>query len=98
MDESLLEWASEAMLADADGYLDFGRLLLRSTTTAVCMALHPITSTRHDSAESNPPHIDPMYYWSSGAGWPPPWRPDIAMLRDYTWRERDVVALRRSYR
>ncbi len=95
MDEALLEWTSEAMLADADGYWigHFNFFVYDHPTRGWLWLPHDLDA----AINWNDPHIDPMYYWGGDPGWAPPWQHYIAVLRDYAWRERYVAALRRSY-
>jgi hypothetical protein len=95
MDEALLEWASEAMLADADGYWigHWNYFIYDHPKRGWLFIPHDLDAT----INWNDPHIDPMYFWGGNTGWSPPWQHYIAVLRDYAWRERYVAALRRSY-
>jgi hypothetical protein len=95
MDEALLEWASEAMLADADGYWigHWNYFIYDHPKRGWLWLPHDLDA----AINWNDPRIDPLYYWGGNTGWSPPWQHYIAMLRDYAWRERFVTALRRSY-
>ena len=72
VDEAMLEWAAEAMLADADGYwLGHQNFFIYD---------HPARGwlwIPHDlDADINwlDPRIDPIYYWGGDPTWAPPWR------------------------
>jgi hypothetical protein len=95
MDEALLEWASEAMLNDADGYwIGHANFLIYDHPTRGWLWIpHDL-----DAAITwNDPRIDPMFYWEGGGAWSPPWQHYVAVLRDHDWREHYVAALSRSY-
>jgi hypothetical protein len=95
VDEAMMEWAGEAMLADADGYWlgHWNWFIYDHPTRGWLFIPHDLDA----AVDWNDPRINPMYYWGGEAGWAPPWQHYAAMLRDYDWRERFVAALRRSY-
>ena len=76
MDEALLEWASEAMLADADGYWigHFNFFVYDHPTRGWLWLPHDLDA----AINWIDPHIDPMYYWGGDPGWSPPWQHYIA--------------------
>jgi hypothetical protein len=95
MDEALLEWASEAMLADPDGYWvgHYNYYLYDHPTRGWLWVPHDLDATI-DWAD---PHIDPLYYWGADiTSWSPPWQHYAAIIKDYDWRERYVAALRHA--
>lgn len=95
MDEALLEWASEAMLGDPDGYwIGHANWLIYDHPTRGWLWIpHDLDAT----IDWLDPRIDPMYYWAGQtAGWAPPWQHYVAVLKDDNWREHYVAALRRS--
>jgi CotH protein/putative metal-binding protein len=94
MDEALLEWAGESMLADPDGYwIGHWNFFLYD---------HPRRGwlwVPHDldvSINWTDPSIDPMYYWGGDPGWSPPWQHYLAVIKDPVWQGRYVEALRRA--
>jgi len=96
MDEALLEWAAEAVLADPDGYWigHWNYFIYDHPTRGWLWLPHDLDAT----IDWLDPRIDPMYYWGSNiAGWAPPWQHYVAVLRDYEWRERFVSALRQAH-
>ena len=95
MDEALLEWASEAMLGDPDGFWigHTNWLIYDHPTRGWLWIPHDLDAT----IDWLDPRIDPMYYWGGQtAGWAPPWQHYVAVLKDDNWREHYVAALRRS--
>jgi hypothetical protein len=95
MDDALLEWASEAMLADPDGYWvgHYNFYLYDHPTRGWVFVPHDLDATI-DWAD---PHIDPLYYWGGDiSSWSPPWQHYTAIIKDHDWRERYVAALRRA--
>ena len=94
VDEAMLEWAAEAMLADADGYwLGHQNFFIYD---------HPARGwlwIPHDlDADINwlDPRIDPIYYWGGDPTWAPPWQHYAAVIKDADSRERYVAAVRRA--
>ena len=95
MDEALLEWAAEAMLADPDGYWighwnwfiydhpDRGWLWIPHDFDVVI--------------NWTDPRIDPMYYWNGDTGWATPRQHYLGVIKDRAWNERYVAALRRAH-
>src|SRR5436190_17262090 len=94
MDEALLQWAGEAMLADADGYWigHWNFFLYDHPTRGWLWIPHDLDAT----IDWLDPHIDPIWYWGGNPGWAPPWQHYSAVIRDYTWRERYVAKLRHA--
>ena len=95
MDEALLEWASEAMLGDPDGFWigHTNWLIYDHPTRGWLWIPHDLDAT----IDWLDPRIDPMYYWGGQtAGWAPPWQHYVAVLKDDNWRAHYVAALRRS--
>ena len=81
MDEALLEWAAEAMLADRRRLLDrpLELLPLRSPDARLAVAsARPRRGHRLDR-----PRIDPLDYWGGDPGWAPPWQHYVAVIKDY---------------
>jgi hypothetical protein len=95
MDEALLEWASEAMLADADGYwIGHWNFFLYDHPTRGWLWVPHDLDAAIDWAD---PHIDPMFYWEGQTSWYPPQIHYGAVIRSVVWRDRYVAALRRAH-
>jgi hypothetical protein len=95
MDETLLEWAGEAMIADADGFW-IGRhnfFLYDHPTRGWLWIPHDLDATI-DWVDDE---IDPLYYWGRATGWDGPWPHYAAVVNDAAWRERYVSALSRAH-
>jgi hypothetical protein len=95
MDEALLEWAGEAMLADADGYqIGHWNFLLYDHPTHGWLWLPHDLDAAIDWLD---PRIDPLYYWGGNTNWSPPFQHYVAVIGDDAWRARYVAALRRAH-
>ena len=94
MDEAMLEWAAEAMLADADGYWlgHYNFFIYDHPTRGFLWIPHDL------DADINwlDPRIDPIYYWGGDPTWAPPWQHYAAVIKDADYRERYVAAVRRA--
>ena len=95
LDEALLEWAGEAMLADADGYWigHWNFLIYDHPAHGWLWLPHDLDA----AINWTDPKIDPLYYWGGDPSWPPPWQHYAAVIADDTWRARYVAALQRAY-
>ena len=95
MDEALLEWAGEAVLADADGYwIGHWNFLLYDHPTHGWLWLPHDLDAAIDWLN---PQIDPLYYWAGDTtNWAPPFQHYVAVIGDDAWRARYVAALRRA--
>jgi hypothetical protein len=95
MDETLAEWAGEAMIADADGFW-IGRhnfFLYDHPTRGWLWVPHDLDAT----IDWVDVEVDPLYYWGREATWSGPWPHYAAVIKDAGWRDRYVVALQRAY-
>ena len=94
MDETLAEWAGEAMIADADGYwIGHNFFLYDHPTRGWLWIPHDLDAT----IDWVDVEVDPLYYWGGEATWSGPWPHYAAVIKDPTWRERYVAALRHAY-
>jgi hypothetical protein len=95
MDEALLEWAAEAMFADADGYWigHWNWFIYDHPTRGWLWIPHDLDAV----INWTDPRIDPMYYWGGDSGWAPPRQHYLAVIKDPAWSERYVAALRRAH-
>ena len=94
MDETLTEWAGEAMIADEDGYWigDQNFFIYDHPTRGWLWIPHDLDATIDWVAD-----VDPIYYWGRETIWAGPWPHYAAVIRDASWRERYVAALRHAY-
>jgi CotH protein/putative metal-binding protein len=94
MDEALQEWAAEAMLADPDGYWigHWNWFIYDHPGRGWLWIPHDFDVV----INWTDPRIDPMYYWAGDSGWAPPRQHYLAVIKDQTWSERYVAALRRA--
>jgi hypothetical protein len=94
MDETLAEWAGEAMIADEDGFWNGKQnfLLYDHPTRGWLWIPHDLDATIDWVAEA-----DPVYYWGGETVWAGPWPHYAAVIRDPSWQERYVAALRHAY-
>jgi hypothetical protein len=96
MDEALLEWAAEAMLADPDGYWvgKYNFFLYDHPTRGWVWVPHDL-DTLIDWAD---PRTDPMYYWGGDlVNWASPWAHYAAVIHSNVWSERYVAALQHAH-
>jgi hypothetical protein len=95
MDEALLEWAGEAMLADPDGYwIGHQNFFVYDHPTRGWLWVPHDLDAAIDWLD---PHVDPMYFWGGQTSWSPPQPQYAAMLRSNVWRDRFVAALGRAH-
>jgi len=94
MDEALLEWAGEAMTADADGYWigHWNFFLYDHPTRGWLWVPHDLDATL-DWAD---PHIDPIYYWGGLSGSYVPQPHFAAVFKSEIWRPRYVAAVSKA--
>ena len=77
MDEALLEWAAEAMLADADGYwIGHWNYFIYDHPTRGWLWSRTISTRR---STGSIPHIDPISTGAASAGSSPPWQHYVAV-------------------
>jgi hypothetical protein len=95
MDAALVEWAGEAMIADADGYWA-GRhnwYVYDHPARGWLWIPHDLDA----SINWNSPTSDPLYFWGVRGMMDQPWQHYLGVITDATWRDRYVEALRRAY-
>jgi hypothetical protein len=96
MDEALLEWAAEAMFADADGYWigHWNWFIYDHPARGWLWIPHDLDAV----INWTDPRIDPMYYWGAVIGpWQPPRQHYLAVIKDRRWSERYVASLRYAH-
>jgi hypothetical protein len=96
VDEALLEWAGEAMLADPDGYWvgKYNFFLYDHPTRGWIWVPHDLDTL----IDWTDPHIDPIYYWGGDlVNWASPWQHYAAVIRSDVWRERYVATLQHAH-
>jgi len=95
MDEALLEWAAEAMLADPDGYwIGHWNFFLYDHPTRGWLWVPHDLDTLMDWLD---PRTDPLYFWGGVVSSYPPQPHYAAVIGSALWQERYVAALRRAH-
>jgi len=94
MDEALLEWAAEAVLADPDGYwIGHWNFFLYDHPTRGWLWVPHDLDTCMDWLD---PHVDPLYSWGGVVSDYPPQPHYAAVIKSPLWLDRYVAALRRA--
>jgi hypothetical protein len=95
MDETLLAWAGEAMIADVDGYWS-GRhnfTLYDHPSRGFLWVPHDLDSAI-DWAD---PRTDPIFWWTLRVINSEPHIPYVVVINDATWRERYVAKIQLAW-